>query len=111
LTEVLRRCRIFIGLNGDFAPWVGALVADTKQPILLVTPEGQEIETITRLSRVGFDGTIGYLEGGFEAWKKAGMDYDTITSMPAEKVKADINDKKHPVWRVSLSNCRLYIKK
>ncbi len=91
---------IFIGLNGDFAPWVGALVADTKQPILLVTPEGQEIETITRLSRVGFDGTIGYLEGGFEAWKKAGMDYDTITSMPAEKVKADINDKKHPVFDV-----------
>ncbi len=91
---------IFIGLNGDFAPWVGALVADTKQPILLVTPEGQEEEAITRLSRVGFDGTIGYLEGGFDAWKKAGMDYDTINSLPAEKVLKAINDKKVPVFDV-----------
>lgn len=91
---------IFIGLNGDFAPWVGALVADTKQPLLLVTPEGQEEETITRLSRVGFDGTIGYLEGGFEAWKDAGMDFDTITSLPAEKVVEDINAKKVSVFDV-----------
>ena len=91
---------IFIGLNGDFAPWVGALVADTKQPILLVTPEGQEEETITRLSRVGFDGTIGYLEGSFDAWKEAGMDYDTITSLSAEKVKEDINAKKVSVFDV-----------
>lgn len=91
---------IFIGLNGDFAPWVGTLIADTEQPLLLITPEGQEKETITRLSRVGFDGTIGYLEGGFEAWKKAGMDYDTITSLPAEKVRESINTKKVPVFDV-----------
>ena len=91
---------IFIGLNGDFAPWVGTLIADTEQPLLLITPEGQEEETITRLSRVGFDGAIGYLAGGFEAWKKAGMDYDTITSLPAEKVKENINTKKVPVFDV-----------
>lgn len=91
---------IFIGLNGDFAPWVGTLVADTKQPILLVVPEGLEEETITRLSRVGFDGSIGYLAGGFEAWKKAEKEYDTITSLPAERVKEDINTKKVPVFDV-----------
>lgn len=91
---------IFIGLNGDFAPWVGTLVADTKQPLLLITPEGQEKETITRLSRVGFDGTIGYLEGGFDAWKKAGMDCDSITSLPADEVKDAINGKVVPVFDV-----------
>lgn len=82
---------IFIGIDGQFAPWVGALILDYKQPILLVTPEGREEETITRLARVGYDNTIGYLEGGFEAWKKAGMEYDTVTSVDAtileEKIK------------------------
>ena len=58
---------IFIGLDGSFAPWVGALIADVKQPILLVTPQGREEETVTRLSRVGFDNTLGYLQGSFEA--------------------------------------------
>ncbi len=91
---------IFIGLNGDFAPWVGALIADVKQPILLVTPEGQEKETITRLSRVGFDGTVGYLAGGFEAWKKANNQYDTITSLSANEVKENINMEKIPVFDV-----------
>ena len=62
---------IFIGLNGSFAPWVGALIADVKQPILLIAPEGKEEEAITRLSRVGFDGTLGYLKGGITAWQKA----------------------------------------
>ncbi|WP_299051243.1 MBL fold metallo-hydrolase [uncultured Polaribacter sp.] len=74
---------IFIGLDGGFAPWVGALIADVKQPILLVTPEGREEEAITRLSRVGFDHVIGYLKGGFAAWKNAAKEYDTITSIPA----------------------------
>lgn len=91
---------IFIGLNGDFAPWVGALIADVKQPILLVTPEGKEEETITRLSRVGFDGTIGYLDGGFEAWNKARKDIDSITSLSAEEVTAKINAKEVPVFDV-----------
>ena len=91
---------IFIGLNGDFAPWVGALIADVKQPILLVTPEGKEEETITRLSRVGFDGTIGYLDGGFEAWTVAGKEFDTITSLSAEEVTPDINAKNVAVFDV-----------
>ena len=75
---------IFIGLHGQFAPWVGALIRDTKQPILLVTPEGLEVETITRLSRVGFDNTLGYLKGGLNAWKSAGFETDTIDSISPE---------------------------
>ena len=62
---------IFIGLDGGFAPWVGALIADVQQPILLIAPEGRESEAITRLSRVGFDKTLGYLKGGFTAWKES----------------------------------------
>ncbi len=91
---------IFIGLNGDFAPWVGALVADTKQAILLVAPEGKEEEALTRLSRVGFDGTLGYLEGGFEAWSDANLQVDTITSLSAVAVKDAINAKEVPVFDV-----------
>ncbi len=91
---------IFIGLNGDFAPWVGALIADIKQPILLVTPEGKEEETITRLSRVGFDGTIGYLDGSFDAWLKANKEVDTITSHTAEMVTSVINAQEKPVFDV-----------
>ena len=62
---------IFIGLDGSFAPWVGALIADVKQPILLITDENRVEEAITRLSRVGFDQVIGYLADGIEGWKKA----------------------------------------
>ncbi|MCZ6595689.1 MAG: MBL fold metallo-hydrolase [Bacteroidetes bacterium] len=76
---------VFIGLEGDFAPWVGTLIGDVKHPILLVTHQGQEEEAVTRLSRVGFDNTLGYLKGGFGAWKKAAMEYDTVTSIPANK--------------------------
>ena len=75
---------IFIGLNGGFAPWVGALITDLKQPILLVTPEGREEETVTRLSRVGYDNTLGYLKGGVDAWKQSGKDIETITSINAD---------------------------
>ncbi|MFS4483344.1 MBL fold metallo-hydrolase [Hyunsoonleella sp. 2307UL5-6] len=75
---------IFIGLNGGFAPWVGALITDLKQPILLVTPLGKEEETVTRLSRVGYDNTLGYLEGGISAWKKAGKDIETIASISVD---------------------------
>ena len=76
---------IFIGINGGFAPWVGALIRDVKQPILLITPEGKEEETVTRLSRVGFDNTLGYLEGGLEAWKKANFETDSINSITPEE--------------------------
>jgi rhodanese-related sulfurtransferase len=76
---------INIGIDGDFAPWVGALIADVKQPIVLVTEKGQEEESVTRLSRVGFDNLIGHLEGGFDAWKKAGKEIDTIHRITAEE--------------------------
>lgn len=91
---------IFIGLNGEFAPWVGALIADVAQPLLLVIPEGKEEEAITRLSRVGFDGTMGFLKGGFESWKKALKEYDTITSIPAAQVSEAINAKNAAVFDV-----------
>ncbi|SHJ19117.1 MBL fold metallo-hydrolase [Flavobacterium haoranii] len=76
---------IFIGLHGQFAPWVGALIKDVKQPILLVVPEGKEEETIMRLSRVGFDNTLGYLSGGIEAWKDAGFEVDSISSVSPDE--------------------------
>jgi hydroxyacylglutathione hydrolase len=72
---------IFIGLDGSFAPWVGALIPDLMQPILIVAPEGQESEVVMRLARVGYDNAIGYLEGGFETWKKAGKEIDTIETI------------------------------
>ena len=77
---------IFIGLDGGFAPWVGTLIGDVSQPILLVAPEGREEEAVTRLSRVGFDQTLGILKGGFQAWKTAGKDYDSISSVPASEL-------------------------
>lgn len=75
---------INIGLNGQFAPWVGALITDLKQELLLVTDENKAEEAITRLARVGYDHTIGYLEGGMEAWSAAGKEVDTIESISAE---------------------------
>ena len=78
---------IFIGLDGSFAPWVGALIGDVKQPILLVAPEDREEEAIKRLSRIGFDQTLGYLKGGFDAWKKVSKVYDTVSSIPAATFK------------------------
>ncbi len=91
---------IFIGLKGDFAPWVGALIADVKQTILLVAPKGQEEEAITRLSRVGFDHTIGYLKGGFNSWKKLGKETDSITSIHAEKLTKELSDKELALFDV-----------
>ena len=79
---------IFIGIDGGFAPWVGAMIGNVKQPILLVTPKGREKETITRLSRVGFDQTLGYLNHGIEAWSKAGNAIDTIDGIEVTDLKA-----------------------
>ncbi len=81
---------IFIGLGGQFAPWVGALVADVNQPLALIVPEGQAEEAITRLSRVGFDNVVGYLDGGIAAWKAAGMETDTIKSITAEELAINL---------------------
>ncbi|HEU0109787.1 MAG TPA: MBL fold metallo-hydrolase [Flavisolibacter sp.] len=84
---------INIGIDGSFAPWVGALIPDIKQQILLVTDKGREEEVITRLARVGYDYTIGYLKDGFEAWKAAGKETDSIVSIDAgelaEKMKSE----------------------
>jgi hydroxyacylglutathione hydrolase len=78
---------INIGINGGFAPWVGTLIPDIKQPILLITEQGREEEVVTRLARVGYDHTIGYLEGGIEAWVKAGKNIDQIESVTAEQMR------------------------
>ncbi len=72
---------IFIGLDGSFAPWVGALIPDLKQELLIVAPKGREAETVMRLARVGYDNAIGYLDGGFSAWRDAGMEVDTIETI------------------------------
>ena len=74
---------INIGLNGQFAPWVGALISDLKQAILLVADAGKEEEAITRLARVGYDNTIGYLNGGVAAWEASGKEIDSVTSISA----------------------------
>ena len=81
----------FIGLAGGFAPWVGAMIVDVKQPILLVANDDQIEEAITRLSRVGFDNVLGYLEGGPDAWVKAGKDTDDIQTVDAEAFASVLN--------------------
>lgn len=84
---------IFIGLQGQFAPWVGALIRDVQQPLLLITPEGKEEETLIRLSRVGFDHTLGILDGGIEAWKKAGFETDAIETVSPATFAQDYANK------------------
>ncbi len=75
---------ISIGLSGDFAPWVGSLIANVNQPLLLVTDEGKEEETVMRLSRVGFDNLLGHLEGGFNAWMASGREIDRVNRITPE---------------------------
>ena len=86
---------IFIGIAGNFAPWVGALLQDVKQEILLVVPEGKEIEVVTRLARVGFDHTLGYLEGGIDAWIAAGKNTDCMASISPEEFKENLHPSTH----------------
>lgn len=86
---------IFIGINGDFAPWVGTLVTDIKQPILIIADIGAEKEVITRLARVGYDYTLGYLDGGFESWIKAGKEIDTIKSIDASDLSNLLGTNDH----------------
>ena len=75
---------INIGVDGNFAQWVGEMIPDVKQEILLITDEGREEEVITRLSRVGYDHSIGYLKGGFASWKAAGKEVETVTRLTPE---------------------------
>jgi hydroxyacylglutathione hydrolase len=81
---------INIGLNGDFAPWVGALMVDVMQPILLVTEAGKEQDAVTRLARVGFDNQIGFLAGGIAAWKSAGKETDQVLRISPEQFEAQV---------------------
>jgi glyoxylase-like metal-dependent hydrolase (beta-lactamase superfamily II)/rhodanese-related sulfurtransferase len=83
---------IFIGIDGGFAPWVGTLIGKTLHPIILVIPAGREEETITRLSRVGFDNTLGYLEGGITAWTGAGKDIEQIDNITAAQLQTKIDE-------------------
>src|SRR5690554_6375870 len=82
---------VFIGIDGGFAPWVGALITDINQPIILVTPDGREEETITRLSRVGYDNTLGYLKGGIQSWMDAGFETDSIQRITATELETLMN--------------------
>lgn len=88
---------INIGIAGDFAPWVGAMIADVKTPILLVTDAGKEEESITRLSRVGFDSIIGHLDGGFDAWKNSGKEIDTVHRITAEAFANEVTIPEHTI--------------
>ncbi|MDA8947746.1 MBL fold metallo-hydrolase [Flavobacteriaceae bacterium] len=78
---------VFIGIDGGFAPWVGAMIGNVAQPILLITPDGREEETVTRLARVGFDNTLGYLKGGIDAWTKSGKQLDSVDGITTKDLK------------------------
>lgn len=83
---------IFIGIDGGFAPWVGALIPDINQPIVLITPEGREQETITRLARVGYDNTLGYLAGGMNSWIEADYETASIGRITATELETLMNN-------------------
>ncbi|TWI83191.1 glyoxylase-like metal-dependent hydrolase (beta-lactamase superfamily II) [Lacibacter cauensis] len=87
---------INIGIDGSFAPWVGAMIPDVKQEILLVTDEGREEEVVTRLARVGYDYSLGYLKGGFNAWKTAGKEVDEIKRVTVDEL-AEIQKKNQDI--------------
>jgi glyoxylase-like metal-dependent hydrolase (beta-lactamase superfamily II)/rhodanese-related sulfurtransferase len=83
---------INIGIDGSFAPWVGALVPGVQHPLLIVADEGREEEIVLRLARVGYDNTLGYLEGGFKAWLQAGKDIERIDSIPATEFEKRVQN-------------------
>lgn len=91
---------IFIGLDGGFAPWVGELIVDVKQPLILVVTEGREEEAITRLSRVGFDQTLGYLKGGIDAWQKQGKEVDAVASITPQEFASRYDRVRDQVYDV-----------
>ncbi len=91
---------IFIGLDGGFAPWVGALIADINQPILLITEEELVEETITRLSRVGFDNILGYLKGGFSTWAASGKEIDTVENLSAKSFETAVKENTLSIFDV-----------
>jgi len=80
---------LFIGIDGSFAMWVGALITDIKQKIVFIAPEGRESEVVMRLARVGYDNAVGFLNGGISAWKDAGESIDEIKSVTPEQFSKD----------------------
>jgi hydroxyacylglutathione hydrolase len=91
---------INIGIDGNFAQWVGEMIPDVKQQILLVCDKGREEEVITRLARVGYDFSIGYLDGGFESWKNAGKEVDTFERITAEQMANKMKDGSYKIFDV-----------
>ncbi len=83
---------LYIGIDESFAPWVGALITDLKQPIVIIADEGREEETIIRLARVGYDNAVGYLKGGFDAWKTAGNEVSTLDEVDSDEFEKIYND-------------------
>ena len=84
---------INIGIDGSFAVWVGTLITDLQHPIILITENGREEEVVTRLARVGYDNTLGYLNGGFEAWKADGRDVESVESIPATEFETRVKSE------------------
>ena len=84
---------IFIGLDGRFAPWVGEILEDVSKKLILIAPKGREKEAIIRLSRVGFDNVIGYLEGGINSWIKNGGVINKVLNESASKFSTIDNNK------------------
>lgn len=91
---------INIGIDGGFAPWVGALIPDIKQNILLVTEPGREEEVITRLARVGYDFTIGFINGGIQSWINDGRECDSIKSVSVEEMSNELASGNYEVLDV-----------
>jgi glyoxylase-like metal-dependent hydrolase (beta-lactamase superfamily II)/rhodanese-related sulfurtransferase len=91
---------INIGLDGNFAMWVGEMITDIKQEILLVTETGKEEESMVRLSRIGYDNTIGYLKDGFKSWKEAGKEIDKLTRITATELEEKLRNEEIPVFDV-----------
>jgi rhodanese-related sulfurtransferase len=89
-----------IGIKGDFAPWVGALIGDVEQNILLVCEDGMEEESITRLARVGFDNVLGYLKGGVKTWIDANKEIDTVNRISAKQFEAEFKPKESVVFDI-----------
>ncbi len=88
---------IFIGIDGGFAPWVGALITDIQQPIVFIAEEGREEEVVTRLARVGYDNVLGFLKGGTKSWEEAGKELDTIVSISAEELAIKYKEEKDAI--------------
>src|SRR5690606_17763120 len=91
---------INIGLDGSFAPWVGALIPGTTHPLLIVADPDREEEVVTRLARVGYDNTLGFLKGGFKAWLQADREVDSIESISAEEFARRYRNTAPPVFDV-----------